>query len=180
MLNKTHKIMIVEGNGKRNRTCLDDLGVEVLYTNTNLAKVSYDNYGIKEHMDIMASIKHLKMKDSDLIVKMTGRYYLQPGSTFMKILSNIDLNETRAIVKFGPHMRPINERMDDCVTGLIMLPVSAVTAIGTMAANYPEKSVERHWGSAATLLLPKAQVVAVQDKMGIYISPGKGHRFRLV
>jgi hypothetical protein len=178
-LNKTHKIMIVEGNGKQNWTCLDDLGVEVLYTRTNMAKV--DNYGIKEHMDVMASIEHLKMKHSDLVVKMTGRYYLPPGgSAFMKILNDIHLNETRGIVKFGPYMHPENERMDNCVTGLIMLPVSTIAAIGTMAANYPKESVERHWGSAATLLLPESQVVAVQGKLGIFISPRQDNAFYLV
>jgi hypothetical protein len=57
---------------------------------------------------------------------------------------------------------------------------SDIAAIGTMAANYPNVAVERHWGSAATLLLPESQVVAVQGELDIFISPGRNDVFRLI
>ena len=177
-LNKEHKIIFVEGNGQRT-TCLDDLGVEVLYTDNNNATVPHNNYGIKELMDVMASVEHLGMKDSDLLVKMTGRYLLSPGSLFMETLNQIDLKQTCGIVKFGPYFKPSDKRMADCITGLLMLPVSTIPVIWNLTSAEPRKSVEVHWGAAA-LLLPEDQVVAVQGKMGIYITPGMEKRYFLV
>jgi hypothetical protein len=63
-LNKRQKFILVEGNGQR-KTCLDALGIPVLYTDTNSRQIP--NYGIKELTDVMASVEHLTMNDSDFI-----------------------------------------------------------------------------------------------------------------
>jgi hypothetical protein len=174
-LTKHHKIIVVEGNGKR-KTCLDNFGVEVLYTDNNNARVEY---GIKELLDVIAAANHLRMKDSDLIVKMTGRYYLDNDSYFIRTLQEIDLNQTRAIVKFGSFLAPVNHRMEDCITGLVMIPVSSVQGIPKHVFEKPKGPIEHKWAKVA-LMLPKDQVIAVQGIMGINITPGKDDNYFLV
>jgi hypothetical protein len=83
---------------------------------------------------------------------MTGRYHLHPGSLFMRTLNEIDLHQTHGIVKFGSYKQPSDKRVDDCITGLIMLPVSYVPVIWNLTTTAPkEQSVERHWGAAAVV-----------------------------
>jgi hypothetical protein len=177
-LNKRHRFIFVEGNGQR-KTCLDALGIPVLYTDTNSRQMPNKDKGIKELTDVMASVEHLRMRDSDFLVKMTGRYYLHPGSLFMRTLNDIDLNQTHGIVKFGPYTRPSDKRMDDCITGLIMLPVSSVPVIWNLTTTPPYGPVEWDWAAAA-LLLPEDRITAVQGKMGIHITPGTDDSYFLV
>lgn len=179
---KSYKIVYVEGNGRR-KTCLEnDWGVEVLYTNNSRVKTG-GNYGTNELLDVTDAISYFDMKDTDFLVKMTGRYYLDQNSPFLFTLNEMDLQETRAIVKFGSFLEPSNQPMKDCITGLIMLPVSSIPVIwqywNQLPVSNKKDPIEWQWAAAA-LALPPDQVLALQGTMGIYISPMQDDNFRLV
>jgi hypothetical protein len=167
----SHQVIVVENNGVR-RTFLDDVtGASVLYTDTN-KNSSAKSKGTKELMDVLACVSHYQMRDRDFVVKMTGRYYLDEDSNFMKMMRNLDWNQTQAVVKFGSYKSPSNWRKPDCITGLIMLPVQAIKKI------QPAAIIEHSWAKEA-LALPSELVEAVQGKMGIYIAPA-GVKYFLV
>lgn len=159
------EIVVVENNGLR-KTFLDDLGVTVLYTDGNAVD---QEKGLKELDDIMAAVKHYQMSDADLVVKMTGRYFLDDDrgglAPFMAILRDVDVDRTRAIVKFGTYARPVNRRVVDCVTGLIMVPVAVLLNIDRSIVP-----IAPSW-ARSVLSLPEDEVIAVQGKMGIHIAP---------
>ena len=129
--------------------------------------------GIKELFDLRSCIEHFDMQPDDLVVKMTGRYYLSPNSHFMMSLQHLDWQTTRAIVRFGPyHRRHPNRPMPDCVTGLIMLPVS------TILQAKPVNIIEFEFGRLA-MEIPEPQLQVIKGYMGINICPG-GSRYFLV
>jgi hypothetical protein len=169
-----HKVVVVENNGRR-RTPLDDIdGVSVLYTDNNQNTI-YPWKGTKELLDVLACVEHFGMRDHDLVVKMTGRYYLDDSSHFMGLLRNLDWTTTQALIKFGPYLGPTNVPQDDCITGLIMLPVSAVRHI-----NRTEQIIERAWAKAALTHVATSAVHAIQGSMGIHIAPGGAVDYFLV
>jgi len=168
----------VENNGRRN-TFLDDLaGVdEVLYTDGNRGE---REKGLKELDDIMAAVRHLGLADADLVVKMTGRYYLDDHAgrdgdgdgddgdglaPFMAALRDLDVGRTRAVVKFGTYARPVDRRVLDCVTGLIAVPVAVLRNIDRTVVP-----IAPAW-ARSVLSLPEDEVVAVRGRMGIHIAP---------
>lgn len=178
-----HQIVVVENNGHR-RTFLDDLDdVTVLYTTNNKKKQfvrrrwwlpdsRIPSKGTKELWDILACIDHFDMQPHDLVVKMTGRYYLdnhddtKPPGNFLQALHHLRWTETQAIVKFGSYMKPLNTtNVVDCITGLIMMPVHAIRRI------QPRDIIEHAWAQEA-LALPPSTVIPVQGPMGIHIAPG--------
>jgi hypothetical protein len=181
LTHKSYRIVYVEGNGRRT-TCLEnDFGVEILYTN-NSGVITGGNYGTNELLDVTDAISYFDMKDTDLLVKMTGRYYLDHHSPFLSILNEMNFHEARALVKFGSYMKPSNQPMMDCISGLIMLPVSSIPVIWqywNQLSNKKDNCIEWQWAAAA-LALPPSQVVPIQGTMGIYISPGEDDNFRLV
>jgi hypothetical protein len=168
----------VENNGQR-RTFLDNIkNVSVLYTESNKKdrKIVHGNdltKGIKERDDVWACINYFGMRDGDLVVKMTGRYYLSSDCQFMQLLRTLDWKRTKAIVKFGSYYNPKDSPLEDCITGLIMMPVAAIKTIA------PSKIIEWEWAKAA-LALPKDQLYAVVGQLGIFIAPGGGANYFLV
>ena len=115
-LNNKLKIIIVENNGSRN-TFLDELGVDVLYTENN--KLCFNNVilhkGPNELMDIKAVINRYNINDNDMIIKLTGRYKLLSSSFFKLILENN--NKYDVFMKFFDVSSCIFKK-DDCVMGL--------------------------------------------------------------
>ena len=108
------KVCIVEGNGKR-ETFLDDLGVEVLYTNNNTLEYRFDknlkkqnfheyslnpitthlpnthiNKGRNELLDVWDCIKHLNIQDDDFVIKLTGRYYIMDNNEILSRWKSYD------------------------------------------------------------------------------------------
>ena len=67
------KPIIVENNGLR-KTFLDDLNCSVCYTENN--HIHCKNKGGNELLDIKEVIHKYKIKDDDIIIKLTGRYKL--------------------------------------------------------------------------------------------------------
>lgn len=160
-----YQIVVVENNGPR-KTFLDDLGVTVLYTEGNA--VDHEK-GVKELDDILSAVDHFQMSDADLVVKMTGRYFLDDDhgglAPFMATLRDMDVDRTRAVVKFGTYARPVNRRVMDCVTGLIMVPVAVLRHIDRDVVP-----IAPAW-ARSVLSLPEDEVIVVRGKMGIHIAP---------
>ena len=69
-------------------TYLNDLGCEILYTNTN--NLNTPNKAVNEYLDIQEVIKHYNIKDDDMIIKLTGRYLLLDTSFIETVISNIE------------------------------------------------------------------------------------------
>lgn len=76
------KVVIVENRGSR-KTFLDTFGVPVLYTQSD--RMGTNNKGIKELTDVLECIRNYNIQDDDFIVKMTGRYILEPTAHLFNI-----------------------------------------------------------------------------------------------
>ena len=157
------KIIVVENNGKR-ETILDTLGCEVYYTNNNSLYVT--NKGFKELRDILDCIKQYNIKDTDFIVKITGRYILHENSEFMDDIKNMRDAQYDCVIKYGPFFNPVNYKMDDCITGLIGMSCFYVKQIEMPIGDIP---VEWMWGKV-TRLIDNSKIHLV-DKLGIDICP---------
>jgi hypothetical protein len=105
------KPIIVENNGTR-ATYLDDMGCDVVYTNNNV--IDYGNKGVNELQDIKAVISKYNIQNDDIVVKLTGRYFMMDPMFFNMIFtcSNKD-----AYVKFF-NVSTCEYVYDDCVLGL--------------------------------------------------------------
>lgn len=82
--------IIVENNGKR-ETYLDNFyhdvkPIKVLYTENN--KHNYKSKGSNELLDIKEVIQQYEIKDSDMIIKLTGRYRVLSSTFFKDIIEN--------------------------------------------------------------------------------------------
>ena len=111
-----YKIIIVENNRKR-YTFLNMLDCEVYYTENNFLQTK--EKGVKELQDIIDCIDKYNINDTDFIVKMTGRYILNDNSEFMNVIKNINNSNYDCVIKYGPYYKPVNYKMNDCITGLI-------------------------------------------------------------
>lgn len=166
VLNNEYDIIIVENNGKRS-TFLDTLGSKIYYTNNNLLQTP--NRGYKELQDIFDCIREFNIKDSDFIVKMTGRYILNDNSEFIDIVKK-DIYD--CVIKYGPYFKPVNYKIDDCITGLIGMRCSYIKQIELPGDTV---AVEWNWAKTANLI----EKIYMVDKLGINICPG-GDRYFLV
>jgi hypothetical protein len=123
------KIIIVEDNGKR-KTELDELGLDVFYTNN---KLSTGNKGIKELHDILDCIvtcmTHYNITDADFVVKNTGPYSVHYNSSLMKIIAEPDFNQD-AVMKLGSFLKPnVDYEMQDLITGLLGMRARYIKSI---------------------------------------------------
>jgi len=109
------KPIIIENNGQR-RTFLDEFGVDVHYTENN--KESFKHKGINELMDIKSAISAYKLKDDDIVIKLTGRYKLIDDSFFQTVIKHMDSHD--AFIKF---FNVFTEEFmeNDCVLGLFAI-----------------------------------------------------------
>ena len=144
------KIILVENNGQRS-TYLDDIG-EVFYTTNNTLPTT--NKGHKELQDVLDCIRAYNIKDDDFIVKMTGRYFIQPASPFMQILNDVHTQPIECILRYGNYFVS-SEKCGDCVTGLIGMRCKYVKQIEIPA---PNECVEWKW-AAVTYLMDDARVI---------------------
>jgi hypothetical protein len=159
-----YKIIIVENNGER-PTFLNSLAqildCQLYYTNNN--SIITNNKGVKELRDIFDCITKYSINDNDFIVKITGRYILEDESEFMNNVKNLPTTNYKCIIKYGSFMKPLNYKVDDCITGLIGMVCSHVKQI-KMPGEYP---VEWNWAKEANLIEPEK--VCLVDKLGINI-----------
>lgn len=166
---ENYKIILIENNGKR-PTFLDNFNCEVFYTNNNFLKTQ--NIGYKELQDIHDCIKYYNIDDSDFIVKMTGRYVLHDNSEFMNIIKDISDSKYECVIKYGSFLKPVNYKMNDCITGLIGLSCLYVKQI-----EKPEGSdcVEWKWAKVTNLIDDKK--IYLVSNLGIYICPSSNNYF---
>jgi hypothetical protein len=169
--NNNYKIIIIENNGKRS-TFLDDLGCEVFYTNNNFKQTK--NNGNKELYDVLDAIKNYNISDNDFIVKMTGRYILEDDSEFMNVIKNLHTANYECVIKYGSYNKPVNYKINDCITGLIGMSCSYVKQIETVNEN---DCIEWKWAKV-TYLIDDSKICLV-NKLGINICPGHSNYFKV-
>lgn len=109
------KPIIVENNGKR-ETYLDALGVDVLYTENNFVREFHK--GVNELNDIKSVIEHYNIQDSDMVIKVTGRYSVTDPYFFKYVLEH--QNEYDSFVKFF-NVCTLTFMQYDCVLGLFAM-----------------------------------------------------------
>ena len=165
------KIIIVENNGIRD-TFLNMLDCEVYYTENNFIQTS--NKGIKELQDILDCIDKYNINDTDFIVKMTGRYILHDNSEFMNIIKNIHNTNYNCVIKYGSYSKPVNYKMNDCVTGLIGMSCLYVKQI---KKPNEKECVEWKWGKVTNLINDKK--IYIVNNLGINICPGSNKYFKI-
>ena len=168
---KNYKIIIVENNGNRD-TFLNMLDCEVYYTENNFIQTR--NKGIKELQDILCYIDKYNINDTDFIVKMTGRYILDDNSEFMNIIKNIHNTKYDCVIKYGSYLKPVNYKMNDCVTGLIGMSCLYVKQIEKPNEN---ECVEWKWGKVTNLINDKK--IYIVNILGINICPGSNKYFKI-
>mmetsp|Transcript_16285 Transcript_16285/g.37508 ORF Transcript_16285/g.37508 Transcript_16285/m.37508 type:complete len:301 (+) Transcript_16285:2-904(+) len=199
-----YHILIVENNGPRG-TFLDDFvnrraPVSVLYTNNNNSP-NTSNKGMKELLDIQACIEHYHMQPQDLIVKMTGRYFLDKFVTnFMQNVAAVSKQTwmsgqsnkaTMAIMKYGTFTKPKNSPRDEVVTGLIMLPVFVIRAMPDCDQSHRLYGYTENTSNVETTFAKCAQemigvgtnqynIHAVQGKMGVWVRPARFKHYRMI
>jgi hypothetical protein len=163
------RLVIVENNGPR-RTYLDDLGLEVIYTENN--RLPTKNKGRKELLDVLHCVEALNMSDEDFVVKVTGRYLIDYGSPFMTAVETMDRQRIKAIIRFGSFLH--NPKPVDSICGLVGLNVRYLRIIDVPGE---EDWVEWSWARSA-YMVPVDQRVEL-NTLGIFIAPA-GNVFQLV
>jgi hypothetical protein len=81
--------IIIENNGTPgtyldNFTTTEGKPVKIVYTDNN--KYKFKNKGINELLDIKEVIRRESIKESDIVIKLTGRYTVKSPAFFMQIL----------------------------------------------------------------------------------------------
>jgi len=109
------KPIVVENNGLR-QTYLDNLNCDICYTNNN--NLTFRHKGENELLDIKEVINQYKIKDDDVIIKLTGRYKLLNSDFINLVKNNSSIYE--AFVKFF-NVCTKKYMFDDCVLGLFAI-----------------------------------------------------------
>ena len=159
---ENYKIIIVENNGTR-PTFLDTLDCEVYYTKNNFLN---KEKGYIELQDVLDCIDKFNIKDTDFIVKMTGRYVLTDNSEFMDIIKNIHNTKYDCVIKYGSFFAPVKYKIEDCSTGLIGMVCYYVKQIEKPNDN---ECVEWKWAKA-TYLMDDAKIF-ISNNLGINYWP---------
>jgi hypothetical protein len=165
------QIIVVENNGNR-PTMLDKFGCDVLYTNNN--QMPTRNKGNKELKDVRDCMNAYHIQDDDFVVKMTGRYILTDSSEFIEKLKHLDPCD-ECIIKYGSYLNPANEKMEDCITGLIGMRAKYIQHIQWSTEPEYNGCIEWDW-ARATYLIPDENIYKV-GSLGIYICPGNNTYF---
>ena len=157
------KLCIVENNvNTLGKTFLDDFGIPVLYTQSNL--IENVSIGYKELHDVKTCLDTLKIDDEEFVVKFTGRYLLHANSGFFESL--INSLDAGALIRYGPYYYPPAKiQYEDCVTGLIGMKAKYIRQIPLPDSFEP---VEHFW--ARTSLLIKEKVILVEN-LGLTCMP---------
>lgn len=74
---------IVEALAKQGPTFLDDISSNVFYSQAN--NPSFKNNGINEALTVLDATRYFGFDSEDMVVKMTGRYYLL-ADNFIKVV----------------------------------------------------------------------------------------------
>lgn len=108
------KIVVVENNGLR-PTVLDGLKCDVFYTDSN--SIRYAHKGVNELIDIHHVINKYDIQDEDMIIKLTGRYFMLDSVILDEVISKPDSD---AFIKFF-NVATCQYMARDCVLGLFAI-----------------------------------------------------------
>jgi hypothetical protein len=166
MKNIDSQIIIVENNGKR-PTFLDQFinknqNIHIFYTNNNF--INTKNKGYKELMDVLDAIAFFNVQNDDFIVKITGRYIFQKDTEFFNKL--VAENNYDCILRYGPYYAPDENKINDCITGLIGLKCKYIKNINLPNEN---ECVEWKWALATHEIQHEKK--CIMTKLGIHIFP---------
>ena len=92
----------------------------------------------------------------------------------MNTIQNIHNTNYDCVIKYGPYYKPVNYKMDDCITGLIGMSCYYVKLI-EVPNEYD--CVEWKWGKV-TRLIDDSKICLV-TKLGIHICPGSNEYFEV-
>jgi len=126
--------IIVENNGVR-ATYLDHfthLGkpVRVIYTTNNM--VQYRTKGVNEFLDLKEVIQRVGMEESDMIIKLTGRYRAISPHIFDHVIANESKYD--AFVKFYG-VDSLQMETYDCVLGCFAMRASYMLLFRPFSMN---------------------------------------------
>ena len=126
--------VIVENNGLR-ETYLDYFHhfsnpVKVIYTQNNLE--TYKNKGVNEMFDIKEVIQKLDIQNTDMIIKLTGRYRITSSAFFDEVIKN---KEDDAFLKFYNADRMMFHP-SDCILGLYALRAMYFKMLNPLSFNH--------------------------------------------
>jgi hypothetical protein len=170
---ENYKIIIVENNGKRD-TFLNMLDCEVYYTENNFIQTG--NKGIKELQDVLDCIDKYNINDTDLIVKMTGRYILDDNSEFMNIIKNIH-NTNYDCVTSGLFFKPVNYEMNDYITAFTGLIGMRCLYVKQIEKPNEHECVEWKWGTVTNLI--DDNKIYLVNNLGMNVCPGSNNYFKV-
>lgn len=126
--------LIVENNGYRH-TYLDNFThygtpIQVIYTNNN--RLEYKNKAVNEMLDIREAIHHHGIHETDIIIKLTGRYRVFSPLFFQHILHNQTTYD--AFVKFY-NVDTLSFNPYDSVLGCYAMRVRFLLAFNPLSMN---------------------------------------------
>ena len=148
------------------------LDCEIYYTENNFLQTS--NKGTKELQDILDCIDKYNINDTDFIVKMTGRYILNDNGEFMNVIKNINNSNYDCVIKYGCYFKPVNYKMDDCITGLIGMSCYYVKLI---EKSNEKECVEWKWAKVTKLIDDKK--IYLVNNLDINICAGSNNYFKV-
>ena len=91
---------------------MDALPCDIQYTNNNQTR--YFHKGVNELLDIKFIIDKYNIQDEDIIIKLTGRYYLTNDTFFKLVIENPNCD---VFIKFF-NVCTLQFMYNDCVLGL--------------------------------------------------------------
>jgi hypothetical protein len=164
------QLVIVENNHINNtKTFLEDFGLPVIYTRNNHIENAVSK-GYKELKDVNNVIDSLQLKDDDVVIKITGRYFIHDDSAFIEVLKTIDLKNYDAVLRYGGYNIPevILEKHYSCHTSLIAMKVIVIRTI-----EYPPdfRPIEWKWADA-TQVIPYEKLYILDKYLGVSCNVG--------
>lgn len=149
--------IIVENNGQR-QTYLDNFiwnekPVQVIYTNNN--QHTFRSKGVNELMDIKEVIHRLGIHDTDMIIKLTGRYKVFSPIFFKYIIKHA--NNFDAFIKFFG-VESLQFEQNDCVLGMYAMRVMYLKLFNHISIDNFD-SAEIAYAKYARLSIPRLKEI---------------------
>lgn len=169
------QLVIVENNHTEDtKTFLDDFGIPVIYTKNNHIRET-NNKGYKELKDVNHVIDYFQLKDNDVIIKLTGRYFIHDDSAFIEVLKTIDLEKYQAVLRYGGYCIPevLLEKHYSCHTSLIAMKAGLIKKIEYPADGY---CVEFKW-SEVTQPISYDELYILDKYLGVSCNIGGDTHF---
>jgi len=147
----------------------------VVYTSNNLLNLA--NKGHAELLDVFECIHRCHVQNDDVIVKLTGRYYIEDDSPLLHAIRLNELtNQYDCCIKYGSYENTRNEPVRDCVLGFIAMRTCFVKQIHTPRGM---ECVEWAWASTSIDKINPQRVLPIVGRMGLSFCPGSNDYFSL-